>query len=301
MQDALEGVLLRSRRSRAFLVSRLHGWTFMIALGLVATALVLLSDGDVIAGSSVTIAAFVAVWVGGVWAWPWGVDRYVRRVRGVMHVGFREASDLSSAGRASLHKLRVMIEESKPPSGCIDVHRGIVEQLREMDSLEAGDRGDSLADRAVRMTAVKNDLRSALERLSACHADFEDREDRQLARLVERLLRGIVDTHRAPEIPVREMSERLRKMHVPQGLRDKHGQCEAAVSAYLTVLRRFNETQELDDIEAIREAAHEFTTGQAVMKRLATEYIDELRAIYSGNVLRPIRPEEVRVECERKQ
>ena len=283
MRDALENALLLSRRFRALLAHRLHGWTFMIALGLVAAALVLLVDGDAVAGICVALIALVAIWLGGVWTWPWGVDRYVRKISEVLQEGSREANTVSNAGHASLRKLRVMIKEMEPSLDSMDIHREITERMDEMDSLEACRGSESLADRAIHLNIIRSDLISALKRLATDHSDYQN--DR-LAELVDRLLLGIVDTRRATEAPLREMSERLRKMIVPRGLRDRHYRCDSAVSTYLVALKRFNDAREGEDTEAIREAAQGLSVRQVAMEELTNEYVGELRAIYQGRVPR---------------
>lgn len=257
----------------------------MIGLGLVAAALTLLVDGDTVAGISITFVALVAIWLSGVWMCPWGIDRYVLRVSNVLNEGSREATSMSRAGDVSLRELRATIEEMEPPYDCISIHREIVERMQEMDFLDAGG-SDSHDDRAICMNIIHSDLMSARERLAVCH--FNSRAD-QLMQLVDELVLGIANTRRATEIPLKEMSKRLRKMAVPRRLRDRHNQCESAVNTYLVALKYFNDARERGDAEVIRRAAQELSVKQAAMEKLVGEYIDELRAIYFGarrNVLR---------------
>jgi hypothetical protein len=280
MKDVLDSLLLDARRVRAFLAHRFRGWMFFIALGIVAAALTLLIDGDTIIGTGVTLVALAAIWLGGVWAWPWGVDRYVLRVSHVLQAGSSEANSASAVRQASRRKLRAMIEEVEPPPGRVGIRREIVARIGEMDDLEAG-RSDSLAERAIRMNTIRRDLISTRERLSAWNSD--SRVD-QLARLLDRLLRDIADTRRATEAPLEEMSELLRKMPVPQGWKGKHSRCESILSTYLAALRRFNDARESEDTAAIRGAGLELSVEQATMEKRINEYVDELRAKYRGRV-----------------
>ena len=208
------------------MAQRLRGWTFMIALGLVAVALTLLSDGHLIVGIGVILVSLPAAWLGRVWVSPWGVDRYALRVSDVLQGGSREVNDISRARHASLRTLRVRITEVEPSVGCRDIHQEITDRVREMDCLEAR-HNEPLADRAIRMNAISRDLMRALERLSACHPDSRASE---IVGLVDQLMRDVAATRRATEAPLERMSKRLRKMRVPKGWRDQHNRCEAAVA-----------------------------------------------------------------------
>lgn len=280
MRGVLDSLILDARRFRAFLAHRFRGWIFFIALAFVAAALTLLIDGDTIVGICVTLVALAAIWLGGVWAWPLGVDRHVLRVTHVLQAGSSEANSASMVRQASLRKLRGMIEEVEPPPDCVGVRREIVARMREMDDLEAG-RSDSLAERAIRMNTIRRDLISARKRLSAW--DSDSRTD-QLARLLDQLLRDIADTRHATEAPLEEMSELLCRMPVPQRWKGKHSRCESTLSTYLVALRRFNDARESEDAAAIRRAGQELSVEQATMETRINEYVDELRATYLGRV-----------------
>jgi hypothetical protein len=282
LTDVMDSLLLDARRFRAFLANRLHGWTFMIALGFVAAALALLVDGDIVAGIGVTFVALPAVWLSGVWVSPRGVDRYALRVSDVLQDGSRAANSASRACHGALRKLRTLIEEVDPPLDCTSIHREITDRMHEMDRLEA-DHSDLLADRAIRMNVIRSDLSSALERLSACPSDSQANE---LVRLVDRLVRELADARRATEAPLKEMSERLRKITVPRGWRDKHDRCESAVSAYLAALNSFNDARESEDADAIRGTAQKLSVEQVAMEACIKEYVDDLRANYQGRVSR---------------
>jgi hypothetical protein len=252
---------------------------FMVALVLVAASFALLSDGYVVAGICTMLVALPVVWLGGVWALPWSVDRYVLRVSEVLQTGSREANTASRARRASLHKLRRQIEEVKPPSDWGSIHQMVTDRMREIDGVEEGDRSEPIADRAMRMYALRGDLIAALERLSACHAD---RQVTELAQLVDQVVRDVADTRRTTEVSIEDMSERLRKIAVPRGWRDKHSQCESAVSVYLSALKCFDDAWESDSPDTIRRAAQELALQQAAMEAYAGEYVDELRSYYQG-------------------
>jgi len=280
MRGIRDSLGLHARRFRALLMHRFHGWLFMIALGLVAAAVTLLLDGDTVSGISVTVIALSAIWLAGIWPWPWGMDRYVLRVSDVLQAGSREANSASCTRRASLRTLRTMIEQVDPPLDCIGTQQEIVDRMEEVDYLEAEDKG-SLADRAIRMNAIRSDLISALVRLSAWQSDSEVN---RLAQLGDQLLRDMADTRRATEAPLEEMAERLRKIAVPRGWKGKHSRCESVLGTYLVALRRFNNARESEDNDAMQRAAQELSVEQVAMEKSINQYLDDLRANYQGVV-----------------
>jgi hypothetical protein len=272
-------MLRHARRLRAYLVRRLHGWTYLIALACIAVGFFLVADGGAIFGCIALLLAVPATWLGGVWVSPWGDDAYVRAMLYVIRDGMIDAKHGDELRRDRLSKLKSTIIELTPPPEFTDLHRGIVSMMREIDRLAMDGTLDDLESRAIRIYELRTKLRGQIDDLRGYSVESYVFG---LKGALEELLYATSDTFTVIEEPLRRRGQRLRGMRAPQHWRERHGRYVDTFGDYISALRDYYATLEGESVDATRQAAYKLRVRREALGRLTETFPRELSETYTG-------------------
>lgn len=265
------------RHYRRLILGRLGSVAPVIALAFGGGALYLFAEDDLLAGCVLLAATVPATWLAGLWVMPGGADAYMQRTSRIIKAGFSDVRQEGDKRRARLSAITDMIARLDPPEELKDFHIGVIETLREFDSIQnvAIEELEKTARRRFELRARVNgfldDLRSAPR--DVVYVQGAGKLLREWAAIT-------VDTAEI-EQKLDNLDEKLRKVKAPPSLADRHAVYVAAFDDYIQSMISFYRANKGDDIDSIGITTNILITKHQNIMMLAEQH--ESGRIRSGD------------------